>query len=76
MPDISGKSWALTSETKEGSILIPDGGFDCLKKGVPVAVKKNPFGRLYVCCKKGMHDLGGQLSDDGTEYVGLWKKGE
>lgn len=74
MPDINGKPWALVSETKVGSVLIPDGDFDCLLQGVAREVKADPNARLYVDCDCGEHGLDGQLSDDGTEYVGLWKK--
>lgn len=72
MPDINGKPWAQVKETKAGSILIPDGGFTCLEESIAVVVKEDKDG-LYVPCADGTHHLDGQLSDDGTEYVGLWR---
>jgi len=72
MPDAQGKPWAQVKDTKAGSILIPDDGFDCLEEAIAVIVKEDRNG-LYVPCSEGRHGLDGQLSDDGTEYVGLWK---
>lgn len=71
MPDVHGKPWALVSETKVGDVLITDDGFDCMKEGVTKKVRVAADGTLYVCCNKGKHGLDGQLSNDGTEYVGL-----
>lgn len=72
MPDTKGKPWAQVSETKAGSILIPDGGFTCLEEAIAVIVREDARG-LYVPCSDGRHGLDGQLSDDGAEYVGLWR---
>lgn len=72
MPDIHGKSWALVSETKVGSVLIPDKGFDCMEEAIACIVDHDADD-LYVPCAEGRHYLDGQLSDDGTEYVGLWR---
>lgn len=72
MPDANGKPWAQVSETKAGSILIPDNGFDCMEDAIAVVVREDGDG-LYVPCSTGRHGLDGQLSDDGTEYVGLWR---
>ena len=72
MPDAKGNPWAQVSETKVGSILIPDGGFVCLEEAIAVIVREDKNG-LYVPCSDGRHGLDGQLSDDGSEYVGLWR---
>ena len=72
MPDTSGRSWAQVSETKVGSIVIPDGDFGCMDEAIASVVKEDKDG-LYIKCREGRHYLDGQLSDDGTEYVGLWR---
>jgi hypothetical protein len=71
MPDKHGKPWAPTSSTKVGSILIPDGGFDCLEKSMAAIVKADRSNNMYVECKKGRHYLSSSVSDDRTEYVGF-----
>lgn len=59
-------------DVKPGDMLIPDGGFDCLREGVPVEVKADKNGELYVCCDDGSHHLEGQLDWDGNgTLVGL-----
>lgn len=70
--DINGTPWAKLSELKPGHILIPDGGFTCMKEGVPVAVARDQAGALYVPCRSGGHTLDGQ-ADDGETLVGLYR---
>lgn len=78
--DTSGRPWATVADTKVGDQLIPDSGFDCLAVGVYYTVCADHTGRLYVQCdmapshrQPGCHYLDGQLNDQGTHYVGLYK---
>ena len=64
--------YAKIDEVEEYSILIPDGGFTCLKDGKEAVVYEDEFG-LYVICDEGRHYLDGQL-DDGEEYIGFFLK--
>ena len=57
-------------DVKEGSVLIADDGFTCLKDGAECVVERQGD-ELGVKCSHGFHDLEGQVSDDGTEYVGF-----
>lgn len=43
-------TFAKVDEVKEGTILIADGGFTCLKEGEICTVKKDSNGDLYVDC--------------------------
>jgi hypothetical protein len=71
--------WAKKSEVVAGTRLVADGGFICLCHGQVLTVEDDgtgdPFGTLFVQCRDGRHYLCGQLSDDLTEYVGLWIEG-
>lgn len=71
MSDTSGRPWATVKQVKKGTIVETDGDFTCIKKGTNREVKENVFG-LYIDCKEGGHQLDGQLSEDGTHYVGLY----
>jgi hypothetical protein len=54
---------------REGTILIADDQFTCLKCDEAVAVLKDPRGRLYVVCQDGRHFLSQQRLDD--DYMGF-----
>jgi hypothetical protein len=73
MPDLSGRPYATTSDTRAGSILEADGDFDCITKGAHLVVRENPDaeGDLIVDCTEGEHHLSGQTNEDG-EYVGFY----
>lgn len=71
MPDTNGKPWALVAETRKGSVIRPDADFDCLSTAAALTVEEDEDG-LYVPCTQGRHGLDGQISDDGTEYVGFY----
>jgi hypothetical protein len=58
------------AEVGPGTRLVADAGFTCLTAGAVVEVRIND-GALFVPCAHGEHYLDGQLSEDGTEYVGL-----
>ena len=68
--DTIGKPWAKLSELKPGDILIPDGGFTCMKEGARMKVVKDKDGSLFLPCNCGGHSLDGQ-ADDGEHLVGL-----
>ncbi len=70
--DKQGRAYAVVADTKAGDVLIADGDFDCIKKGAHVVVSVDADDGLYVPCKKERHDLAGQLSKDGTYYVGFY----
>lgn len=71
MNDLKGRPWATVAQVKVGSKLEADGDFTCIKKGTVLTVEDSKNG-LSVPCKEGGHLLDGQLSDDGTHYVGLY----
>lgn len=71
-------------DLKEGDIILPDTGFDCLLEREECVVHKDPQEGLFVFCKTAhgepqRHWLDGQegytLETEGF-YVGFWKKGE
>lgn len=70
--DLQGRAYATVAEVKAGTILQADGDFDCLGKGANVTVFTGDGGVLCFECAAGHHKLEGQLSDDGTYYVGLY----
>lgn len=55
---------------KPGTRLKADDGFDCILPGKILRVEDHGSG-LFVKCKEGKHYLDGQLSSDGTYYVGF-----
>jgi hypothetical protein len=67
------RQFASVHEVKEGSILVADDGFTCLRNGEVLTVQKDEEG-LYVPCCDGQHYIDGQISDDGKTYVGLTLK--
>lgn len=69
--DLAGREYARVADTKAGDVLIADGGFSCMKEGTRHVVKALDAG-LCIICTHGDHGLVGQLSDDGTHYVGLY----
>lgn len=71
--DVNGKPWATVEETKAGDVLVTDGSFTCMVKRVDRQVFEDGGG-LYVTCMEGRHYLFGQLSEDKTCYVGLYRK--
>lgn len=62
--------FAQIADVHEGTKLIADGGFTCLKAGAAVTVERGADG-LFVPCADGKHFIDGQL-DDGDEYIGLY----
>lgn len=72
--DINGKPYATVAGIKAGDTVIVDAGFTCIKPNTHKFVYIDPDG-LYITCGNGKrrHGLDGQLSDDGTAYVGLYK---
>lgn len=81
MHDTNGRPYALVDETKEGDILICDGGFTCLNKNDEKVVKNDPSHGLYIDCndeRGGKHFIDGQIEESDVEerryYMGLYKK--
>lgn len=68
--DTAGRAWAKLSQTKAGDKLIPDGGFTCMRKGLPLTVQQHATG-LYVECDCGFHFIEGQ-ADDGEHMIGFY----
>lgn len=64
------KLFAGIDDVQEGTMLVADGGFTCIKEGTCMIVRKDNHG-LYVPCKDGNHYIDGQL-DDGDVYIGLY----
>jgi hypothetical protein len=70
-----GREWARLSTAKAGDKLIADSGFTCIDDGAELEVMQDDKrgGVLFVRCRKGCHDLDGQLSEeDGDHLVGFW----
>lgn len=69
--------WALVPvhKAKIGTRLRADGGFSCLKEGAIRTIQYDMEGK-YVSCSAGKHYLDGQLSEDGSSYVGFYLAGE
>ena len=59
------------SNIKNGSILVADGGFDCILAGERTTVRRDEKGELFVPCSHGRHYLDGQLGADGETLVGF-----
>lgn len=69
---LNGREWARLSQLKVGDRITPDGGFTCLREGVPVKVCEID-GKLYVRCIHHWHALEAQLfGEDEDHLVGLW----
>ena len=66
------KQFVKIEKVKEGTKLVPDGGFTCMDEGVVKEVVKDEDGHLYIPCRDGMHYLEGQIDEDFGEYVGLY----
>lgn len=67
-------NYASVSEVTEGTILVADSGFTCIKSNDQLIVRSGPSG-LYVDCEEGKHLLDGQIIKDGhcePYYVGLY----
>ena len=56
---------------RPGDRLVPDEHFTCLDAGVPVEVREDPRGELYVHCRDGRHMLDGQVEQPGGALVGF-----
>ena len=69
--DNDGRPYATVAGTQVGTMLQADGDFTCLRKGAKREVLELG-GELYVDCRDGGHLLAGQLSEDGTHYVGFY----
>ena len=71
--------FAKLDEVKEGSILVTDGGFTCMKEGEAKKVERfvttSVVGGLFIRCNDGKHFLDGQLNSH-DEYIGLTLKEE
>lgn len=67
------KPFVKVDEVKEGTVLIPDSGFTCMKADQPKTVlKKEGTGELYILCREGWHFLDGQKDTESNTYVGLY----
>lgn len=68
------EGWAevKVSDVRRGTQLRCDSGFTCMTNGDVKIVEQDKDGDLYVPCRQGHHSLAGQISEDGTMYVGFW----
>ena len=57
------------STVTDGTKLIADGGFTCIRQGEVLTAKADAQGHLYVPCNEGKHYLDGQA--DKGHYIGL-----
>jgi hypothetical protein len=57
------KNFAPASSVKEGTILVPDGRFTCMKANVEKRVNISETEQLYVECRCGRHYLDGQFEN-------------
>ena len=72
MNDLNGRPWATVANTQSGHQVETDAGFTCIDKGAILTVLNDEQG-LYIPCSSGKHYLDGQLSNDLTHYVGLYR---
>ncbi len=70
--DTNGRPYAKSDNIVKGSIIIPDGGFSCMKAGTTKVVGISKDGSLCVQCSAGDHLLSGQLDPTNTFYVGFY----
>jgi hypothetical protein len=73
MPDSTGHSYALVSETNVGDWLTAGPGMLSIPEGTTLQVYMTigPSPRFVVMGPMGEHDLAGQLDPDGTYHGGL-----
>ena len=69
--------YAKLSALAEGSVVIVDGDFTCMKPWSKHVVKneadrKDTSDYLYIRCNKGTHRLIGQLADDDDTLIGVF----
>lgn len=57
------------NQVSTGTVLIPDGGFDCMLEGCPIKVF-DVGNSLAVPCNEGTHFLDGQI--DGENLIGFY----
>lgn len=60
----------LVKNVKEGTT-VQCYGFRCISDGAKRTIYNDPGHGLYFGCEQGKHFLSLQLSEDGTEYIGL-----
>ncbi len=70
MKDLNERNYATTA-IKAGDIVQVDGDFTCLNDGETRTVVDDGDGPK-IACTDGWHYLDGQLSDDGSHYVGVY----
>ena len=83
--DTYGRPYALVSEVVEGSVVIVDHDFDCMRPWSEKVVKIDDMklknwgydGSLYIDCDEGQHFLHVHYDNaSGVEfYVGIYMKG-
>lgn len=70
--DKQGREYAKTNEVKLGSKVVVDGDFTCIEPWTIHEVQVGEDEMLYIPCHEGQHYLSGELSEDGTFYVGVY----
>jgi hypothetical protein len=69
------RQYAKVGWLREGDRIEIAYDFSCIKAGAIRTVKLTEDGRLYFICHDGKHYLHGQISEDGSEYVGIFRVG-
>ena len=60
------------ADVKVGDVLVPDGGFTCMREGTQRLVREDPHNGLYINCDDGKHFLDGQRDfNTGQTLVGF-----
>lgn len=72
MKDLQNRPYLTVEEAKAGIKIQVDGDFNCINKGETRFINSSHEGSLSFACGQGCHDLDGQLSADGTHYVGVY----
>jgi hypothetical protein len=70
--DLQGNAYLLVSDATVGLEVQVDGDFTCIRPHARRVIKTHAQG-IWIRCTAGKHFLDGQLSDDGTAYVGVYK---
>lgn len=76
--DLQGRRYLTVVETKTGQHIKFDDGFTCIGKGAKRMIHDAGGDGLYFYFTVGKHFLGGQISEDGACFIGVYlaDKGE
>lgn len=71
MRDTAGRPWLTVAEAQPGARIQADGEFTFISRNATRTIQSDADW-LWIDCRAGQHFLDGQLSADGTHYIGLY----